>query len=1183
MKRILLILALLPTFAFSQTAVRWDSTATTTGNPVNGAGNSLIPILGISNANVQMCTVTTPACQVFLTTYTDSTEGTQCPSNAQLTRPNVFGCFSTADPQGNFGIWLAPGTTFQFQINSTQGSFGPYTATSGGGSGGGGGANPVGPGTIQVANAGANAFVSGGIIDTDVFGGAVPAQTTACSPTNCTMMTPPSSTSTEQGAALASVAGKPTSTWLDYRGGTLGVYATNPNFQNSSPIIVVNAAQALHAELLAYTGPYAGPAAQGSLQLNSATVTVGNGPGYSNGDVTCTLPGNALFCPQPGFTGASEWANINGYASNFIFHGSGIKGSRDENCFLFGTGDGQCGPGAQFAFYAGGDVAPSDEGGHMGGESQIYTAGDATGTIATITDPNHIKLSGVDNVTTMGQGRFLQDFTTVPLDTVTHAPLFQINADLVNPPQFTGPPWTPGTLVTNESNLPVSTAWGTLTAPCTVPIQDGGIAIGQNNQVNGCAITVTHGTFTTGGGLVCMAFPFGNEFNIGIIPIAVTGISGGQQTLTGLIHRSVQATALVYQGGTCGMGVLLAGDFNNNGDGNEPVFGSLIPMIGSTDAHTSVYTNYSGSQIWQAIPNPGSQFGTQDTGNSPAHSAFTVTGLVRTGGSPGLVHGTLTSGFNTNPPTAYVLNGSSHFFISGCSDSTMNSVNENHLIFLPGPTPQDIEYEQNGASSTCANAVIATANTYVTYEYISELYDVANHAAGVLPIFAIDGTITMSACTACQVGDAMDSPTHYSAQADGMTINDRIAQPLSFSAGLAINMVNQASYTGQAIQLTSSQVFQEGFMSGGGGVPGTAIHGSGRFGNIFHFDTYPVPGLSVIAIDEPAAAVADPTKVGQFARNFNLFSLQGGPGNSYRDTINYDADTQQFCFTFNFNGVCAYKWNPAGASASAPMSFVSTQFEAQGAPQADWTQLGACTPLAPGVPPGIPICFQAYIPQTAALSTNCTGGGCTAIYDYELIVNDQYGLSAPKLYQVFSSWPTLTGSDTNTLPCTDVPPGGTGTFYLFLNTFMSTVGTCTSPSTVLTDTGTYGANVGPTPIIAGKPLYSGAFLVPATTGIVGFTQLNAFSSTGAKDAFNPTASFSQITAGVIAVNTTAVGNNLGTLTAGGGVGPSTAALWTTGVIDPTGSCSTGSLYSNTAGASTHVLWTCVASAWVDVK
>lgn len=44
-----------------------------------------------------------------------------------------------------------------------------------------------------------------------------------------------------------------------------------------------------------------------------------------------------------------------------------------------------------------------------------------------------------------------------------------------------------------------------------------------------------------------------------------------------------------------------------------------------------------------------------------------------------------------------------------------------------------------------------------------------------------------------------------------------------------------------------------------------------------------------------------------------------------------------------------------------------------------------------------------------------------------------------------------------------------------------------------------------------------------------------------------------------------------------------ATTWNTGGITPTGSCTNGSLYSNTAGTTGSTFYVCVASAWVDVK
>jgi hypothetical protein len=48
-------------------------------------------------------------------------------------------------------------------------------------------------------------------------------------------------------------------------------------------------------------------------------------------------------------------------------------------------------------------------------------------------------------------------------------------------------------------------------------------------------------------------------------------------------------------------------------------------------------------------------------------------------------------------------------------------------------------------------------------------------------------------------------------------------------------------------------------------------------------------------------------------------------------------------------------------------------------------------------------------------------------------------------------------------------------------------------------------------------------------------------------------------------------------------GNPTPASWTVGTAAPTGSCTTGSLYSNTGGSSGSTLYACVSGSWADVK
>jgi len=53
----------------------------------------------------------------------------------------------------------------------------------------------------------------------------------------------------------------------------------------------------------------------------------------------------------------------------------------------------------------------------------------------------------------------------------------------------------------------------------------------------------------------------------------------------------------------------------------------------------------------------------------------------------------------------------------------------------------------------------------------------------------------------------------------------------------------------------------------------------------------------------------------------------------------------------------------------------------------------------------------------------------------------------------------------------------------------------------------------------------------------------------------------------------------GSIVSGAGIGPSPSALWTYGTAAPSGSCNSGSLYSNTAGSSGSTFYVCVSGAW----
>jgi hypothetical protein len=60
-------------------------------------------------------------------------------------------------------------------------------------------------------------------------------------------------------------------------------------------------------------------------------------------------------------------------------------------------------------------------------------------------------------------------------------------------------------------------------------------------------------------------------------------------------------------------------------------------------------------------------------------------------------------------------------------------------------------------------------------------------------------------------------------------------------------------------------------------------------------------------------------------------------------------------------------------------------------------------------------------------------------------------------------------------------------------------------------------------------------------------------------------------------------HNSGAITAAAGVGPSLSALWTSGSGAPSGSCNSGSLYTNTGGGANTTLYACYSGSWNAVN
>jgi hypothetical protein len=145
-----LLLFLLPLVAFGQ-ASRFDGYVfTTTGTTPPGA---YAPVLAIPGATIKV--YTNAGASTLATTYTDGTEGTTCPTSAQVVLSGTSSCVSTSDAQGNFGFWIAAGNYWYTETLPNLTVFGPFPITPGGSGGGGGGCPGGGNGQIQFNNAGA--------------------------------------------------------------------------------------------------------------------------------------------------------------------------------------------------------------------------------------------------------------------------------------------------------------------------------------------------------------------------------------------------------------------------------------------------------------------------------------------------------------------------------------------------------------------------------------------------------------------------------------------------------------------------------------------------------------------------------------------------------------------------------------------------------------------------------------------------------------------------------------------------------------------------------------------------------------------------------------------------------------------------------------------------------------------
>ena len=118
--------------AFGQ-AVRIDIPLQTSGPSVPISGGPLPQALWVANAAAYLCThpsTTLAACQAApITTYTDSTEGTTCPTATPLVQLPGNTCTAATGTTANVGFWYGGGV-FDYWIVSSYGTYGPFSGNS---------------------------------------------------------------------------------------------------------------------------------------------------------------------------------------------------------------------------------------------------------------------------------------------------------------------------------------------------------------------------------------------------------------------------------------------------------------------------------------------------------------------------------------------------------------------------------------------------------------------------------------------------------------------------------------------------------------------------------------------------------------------------------------------------------------------------------------------------------------------------------------------------------------------------------------------------------------------------------------------------------------------------------------------------------------------------------------------
>lgn len=992
-------------------------------------------------------------------------------------------------------------------------------------SGGGSGGNPSGLGTIQTSTADGFDFASFGQINSDASNtannGISQTQATLCG-VACSITVPPTSTDTEIPGPLPVLAGKVSSALNDKRSNSEGNYFTNPIPSNSQAIDLPGSGPGQNSQIsiAAFTEPFPSgysssnfPSGfnQGSGQvLDSKFIQIAGG-GYNLGPTNNAFPG--LNPAAAGYPSASAWAFSGLLNRAGIFDNSGQTQMMTYRADFNGTGDKFVMEGQYFT--AMGHNEPSSE------TSNIYsyhfsTHGNYEGTVSSSTDAYHIVTTATANAGTLGQGRFAFGSTPVFGNATANQIISPVGSDD-----------TPSKVVFNGITLPISTARGTFTNQCNVPIQSTGVASVTCTVTVDAGFGIGHLVQTTGNSTAaCAAYHEWNLTDEGMEIKSASAVSGGQQTLTLTMRRGLPAGAVIYQGGGCNLGIKWTADdsVGLNFEANK-VSGSVFPCIGSTDAHTLLCPAYFASgQTYSTPLFPGTQAGTTElnVGHAgPGSSGFTAN-ITRTSGVDSAI-------LDLNNGDRRIWHDQVFFSVSGCTDTSFNGVKgspSGNQAQMPGPDPNLVTYLDPGADSTCTGALMVPQGTLVDIVNIAEITDVENHASGVKPLQAVDGTIGMTYNPVLATpGTAITVPTHYAGGSAGILAKHQITQPQVEASTIAMQISSYSAWTGSAFDIEAT-TRQEEYLGGGGrGKPLNLFHLRGLFSTLNQSESAPTDAVNNIG--GPSGIFSGPDANASL-RDYKLWCLANTADSlcAYGETSH--PDTESVGWFFEHSPVDQIVFNDELSQFLVPTGFTNAQFEtniggtSNSGTYIPTTGISECTNFPTQTLPGPLSCYHRVLTNNAVVTQGGTPGSQRVVY--ALFGNDDDGLFGSAAYVTATSAATITPTNTNIIPCVDLPTGKTGTIYLATGTQLLPVGNCPNSSTIVTDIGTYGAGVGERPWIAGAPFYSGGFY----GNVFAFLTSDQFGTS--VDPSTVTASVTQTAPGVMSFNGSALNDGLGSIT-----------------------------------------------------